>query len=159
MKSPYTISFASRANRLKVLLLFNNKIQKSKTFPIHVTPEDLRRPSPTLQAILAPIQQRWDELVATGQSPIKAMFPNRYGETKTPYEFFSEIHDSRLREWKQYIGDNLPWSGVTDKYLAHFVEYLQSGGVAPSRIKTGLVGLKKAMGDARKRGYKISINI
>lgn len=159
MTTPYTLSFTSASGKLKVLLLFNNKIQKRKILPIHVTSEDLHNPSPTLENILAPIRQRWDYLVATGQSPIKAMFPSRYSETKTPYEFFAEIHDSRLKEWKEYIGENLTWTEITDRYISYFVEYLYSQNIALSRIRGILVGLKRVFGDAKRRGYKISINI
>lgn len=155
MRKEYTISFTSLAGRLKVLLYFNNRVQKSKTFPIMVSPDDLLNPSPALEAILAPIRQRWDDLVATRQSPIKAMFPSMYSETKTPYEFFAEIHDYRLKHWKEYIDENLPWTGITNEYLTGFAEYLQSCGVAPSPIKNCLLGIKKGLDDARLRGYRI----
>ena len=155
MRKEYSISFASFSGRLKVLLYFNNRVQKSKTFPIQVSPDDLLNPSPALEAILAPIRQRWDDLVATRQSPIKAMFPSMYSETKTPYEFFAEIHDFRLRHWKEYVGENLSWTGITNEYLTNFSEHLQSRGVAPSAIKHCLLGIKKGLDDARLRGYRI----
>ncbi len=155
MRKEYSISFTSFSGRLKVLLYYNNRVQKSKTFPIHVTPEDLLNPSPALEAILAPIRQRWDDLVATRQSPIKAMFPSMYSETKTPYEFFAEIHDYRILHFKNFITPSLLWTGITNEYLTDFVEYLQSRCVAPSPIKNCLLGIKKGLGDARLRGYRI----
>ena len=159
MTNSYTISFTSLAGRLKVLLLFNSKVQKSKTFPIQVTTDDLRNPSPALDNMLLSMKKRWNDLVidyyTTGKSPINLMWESRNAENKTPYEFFKGIYDFRLPKFKAFIDPSLSWGDITDEFLTDYHLFLDSEDVAINTIRTYLIGLKKALDDAKLRGYRI----
>lgn len=159
MVNEYTISFTSLAGRLKVLLYFNNKMQKSKTFPILVTPEDIRNPPPALDNMLLGMKKRWNDLVieyhTSGKSPIKLMWESRYTENKTPSEFFAEIYDFRIKRFQSFIDPSLSWGDITDEFLTDYHLFLDNEDVSINTIRTYLTGLKKALDDAKLRGYRI----
>jgi len=161
MKNSYTLQFGiSTQSKLKVMLFFDNKLQKCKTFPILVTKTDLRDPSPALDNMLMGIKKRWNDLIIaneeSGKSPIKLMFETKYAETKSPYEFFKQVHDYRLKRWMAFIDKDLSWADLDDQFLTDYKEFLASEDVSTNTIRAYLTGLKKSLDDAKMRGYKIT---
>lgn len=161
MISAYTMQFEStNTGKLKCSLFFNNKYQQSKTFPIYVTKEDLRNPPIGLENMLMGIKSKWNELVIdheiTGRSPISRMFQSKYAETKTPFAFFSDLFDYRLKKWMNFIDKDLSWGDITDSLINDYHTYLETEDVANSTIRSYLQGLKKSLDDAKLRGYRIA---
>lgn len=161
MQGQYTMQFErTNMGKLKVCLFYDDKYQKSKTYPILVTSEDLKRPSPALSNMLMAIETKWNDLVidheTTGKSPISRMFPSKNAETKTPHQFFSSMADYRLKRWMNFIDKNLTWADITDEFLTDYHSFLESEDVATNTIQSYLCGLKKVLDDAKLRGYRIS---
>ena len=161
MNASYTMQLEStNMGKLKVSLLYDNKYQVSKTFPIYVTKEDLRNPAPALENMIIGIKKKWNDLTIdyeiTGKSPIQLMFPSKNSETKTPFQFFSSMADYRLKRWMGFIDKDLAWGNITDEFLADYHSFLDSEDVAINTIQSYLCGLKKALDDAKLRGYRIA---
>jgi hypothetical protein len=91
----------------------------------------------------------------TGKSPINLMWESRNAENKTPYEFFKSFHDFRLPRWISFIDPSLSWGDITDEFLTDYHLFLDNEDVAINTIRTYLIGLKKALDDAKLRGYRI----
>ena len=159
MKNEYTIGFVSNKGKLQCRMFFNGKLQKSKSFSITATPEEVRNPSPTLERMMLNIKSEFNnkniELYGTGKSPIKMMFPSKFSENKTPLEFHKESHDFRLKRWIDFIDSETTWADIDDELLTDYREYLESEDVATNTIRAYLFGLKKSLDDAKIRGYKV----
>jgi len=161
MKGQYTLRFESYStNKVKCLLLFDNKIQQCKKMPFTATRDELRNPPPALDNILMSIKKRWNDLIIaneeSGKSPIKLMFETKYAETKSPYEFFKSIHDYRIKKFMNFIDKDLAWADLTDQFFTDFHAFLLGEDVSTNTIRTYSIGLKKALDDAKLRGYKIA---
>lgn len=159
MKNDYTISFESANGKLKCLLSYDNKVQKSKTFPILVTKDELRNQPPALEKMLLSLKKRFNDLMIdfyeSGRSPLTLMFQTN-DEVKIPLEYFKSIGDFRLKKWIGFIDQDLTWGGITDELIADYHSFLESENIATNTIRTYLLGLKKALDAAKLKGYKIS---
>lgn len=155
----YSMDFCStQKGKLKWRGYRNGKVIKTKNFPrISATAHDIRNPSPELKEVMMSIEEEFNKnyiaCYGTDKSPVLMMFPSKYAETRTASKFFDDIADFRLRRWMDFLGDNADWSDITDELLMDYVGYLETEDIANNTIRAYANGLKKALDDAKRRGY------
>jgi len=159
MKNEYTMEFSSTdTGKLKVALFYDDKYQKSKTFPILVTKDELRNPPPALEGMLLSLKKRFNDLMIdfyeSGRSPLTLMFQTQ-DKVQIPIKYFESMYDYRLKKWIGFIDQDLTWGGITDELIANYHSFLVSENIATNTIKTYLFGLKKALDTAKLKGFKI----
>ncbi|HZK93234.1 MAG TPA: tellurite resistance TerB C-terminal domain-containing protein [Prolixibacteraceae bacterium] len=159
MKNEYTMEFSSTdTGKLKVSLFYDDKYQKSKTFPILVTKDELRNPPPALEGMLLSLKKRFNDLMIdfyeSGRSPLTLMFQTQ-DKVQIPIKYFESMYDYRLKKWIGFIDQDLTWGGITDELIANYHSFLESENIATNTIRTYLFGLKKALDTAKLKGFKI----
>lgn len=159
MKNAYTISFTSSVQgKLKCLIYFNDKVVKAKTLPIMATLKEIKEPYPQLEQVLLNMRTKFNRLVIecfdTDKSPAKLMFDDNTPSPKSPYQFFENIYDHRLKRWVKFIDRDLQWKDLTDELFMDFKSHLEDEDIATNSCRTYMSGLKKTIDEARRRGFK-----